>query len=209
MKKVIFSIGFIFIAMSLIFFSFDGINAQTKLRDTPSSQKLKEKDIGPLVKEKNFFDKKLNETGDFTNDFVDNGDGTITDQATGLMWEQGGSKRDKSLYMAKKYVKKLNKKKFAGYNDWRIPTIEELYSLLEPNKSKQLYINPVFSTKPYHCWSADRSDLPTLVEKRGVKRYLTLDYKEGTFSDANEGDQPGGSSASNWSSFIKAVRSLQ
>ena len=57
MKKVIFSIGFIFIAMSLIFFSFDGINAQTKLRDTPSSQKLNKKDIESVVKNFNFFDK--------------------------------------------------------------------------------------------------------------------------------------------------------
>ena len=194
--------------MSLIFASYDGINAETKLRDTPCSQKLKEKDIRTLVKEKNFFDKKLNENDDFTNDFVDNGDGTVTDRATGLMWEQGGSKRDKSLYMAKKYVKKLNKKKYAGHDDWRIPTIEELYSLLEPNKSKQLYINPVFATKPSHCWSADRSGLPSVVEKQ-VKQYLTLDDKEGTFSDAHEGDQPGGSSAGNWSSFIRAVRSLQ
>ena len=50
MKKIIFSFGFIFIAMSLIFLSFDGINAQTKLRDTPCSQKLNEKDIKTLVK---------------------------------------------------------------------------------------------------------------------------------------------------------------
>ena len=209
MKKTIFLFSFIFIAMSLIFLSFDGINAQTKLRDTPCSQKLKEKDIRPLVKEKGFFDKKLNEKGNFANDFVDNGDGTITDRATGLMWEQGGSKKLTSFYTAKKYVKKLNKKKYAGHNDWRIPTIEELYSLLEPNRSKQLYINPVFSTIPTHCWSADRSGLPSLVEKGGVAQYLTLDYKEGTFSDAHDGFQPGGSSAGNWSSFIRAVRSSQ
>ena len=206
MKKAEFLFIFILITMSLIFASYDGINAETKLRNSP--QKLNKKGIETMVKNCNFFDKELNEKGDFPNDFVDNGDGTVTDRATGLMWEQKGSKKEKSDYSAKKYLKSLNKKKYAGHDDWRIPTIEELYSLLEPNKSEQLYINPVFATKPSHCWSADRSGLPSVVEKQ-VNQYLTLDYKEGTFSDANEGDQPGGSSAGNWSSFIRAVRSLQ
>lgn len=92
MKKAEFLFIFILITMSLIFASYDVINAQTKLRDTPSSQKLNKKDIETVVKNYNFFDKELNEKGDFPNDFVDNGDGTITDRATGLMWEQKGSK---------------------------------------------------------------------------------------------------------------------
>ena len=208
MKKVIFSIGFIFIAMSLIFFSFDGINAQTKLRDTPSSQKLNKKDIESVVKNFNFFDKKLNEKGDFPNDFVDNGDGTITDRATGLMWEQKGSKRETSYYYGNKHVKKMNKKKFAEYSDWRLPTIEELYSLLEPNANKQRYIDPVFATKAYHCWSTDESDLPSSAPRNRM-RCLTIDYKMGTVSDAFTADLPQGASFTNDSSFIRAVRSIQ
>ena len=194
--------------MSLIFASYDVINAQTKLRDTPSSQKLNKKDIETMVKNYNFFDKELNEKGDFPNDFVDNGDGTVTDRATGLMWEQKGSKKEKSHYYAKKHVKSLNKKKFAGYDDWRIPTVEELYSLLEPNTNKQLYINPVFAIKAYHCWSVDESDLQSWSPLTRM-RYVTLDYKKGTVSDAYTGSQPGGASVSNFSSFIRAVRSIQ
>ena len=87
MRKFKFSIGFIFITMSLIFASYDGINAETKLRNSP--QKLNKKDIETVVKNFNFFDKEINEKGDFPNDFVDNGDGTVTDRATGLMWEEG------------------------------------------------------------------------------------------------------------------------
>jgi hypothetical protein len=195
--------------MSLIFASYDGINAETKLRDTPSSQKLNKKDIETVVKNYNFFDKELNEKGDFPNDFVDNGDGTITDRATGLMWEQKGSKKEKSGYYAKKHIKTLNKKKFAGYDDWRIPTIEELYSLLEPTTNKQLYINPVFATKAYHCWSTDESDLPTDMDILGLMRCLTLDYKKGTVSDAYAASLPAGASITNDSSFIRAVRSIQ
>ena len=206
MKKAEFLFIFILITMSLIFASYDGINAETKLRNSP--QKLNKKDIETVVKNCNFFDKELNEKGDFPNDFVDNGDGTVTDRATGLMWEQKGSKREKSHYYAKKHVKSLNKKKFAGYDDWRIPTVEELYSLLEPNTNKQLYINPVFAIKAYHCWSVDESDLQSWSPLTRM-RYVTLDYKKGTVSDAYTGSQPGGASVSNFSSFIRAVRSIQ
>ena len=206
MKKAEFLFIFILITVSLIFASYDGINAETKLRNSP--QKLNKKGIETMVKNCNFFDKELNEKGDFPNDFVDNGDGTVTDRATGLMWEQKGSKKEKSDYSAKKYLKSLNKKKFAGYDDWRIPTIEELYSLLEPNTNKQLYINPVFATKAYHCWSTDESDLVAFSVIARV-RYLTLDYKKGTVSDAYIGTEMGGGSITNFWSFIRAVRSIQ
>ena len=206
MKKAEFLFMLILITMSLIFASYDGINAETKLRNSP--QKLNKKDIETVVKNCNFFDKELNEKGDFPNDFADNGDGTVTDRATGLMWEQKGSKKEKSHYYAKKHVKSLNKKKFAGYDDWRIPTVEELYSLLEPNTNTQLYINPVFATKAYHCWSVDESDLQSWSPLTRM-RYVTLDYKTGTVSDAYTGSQPGGASVSNFSSFIRAVRSIQ
>jgi len=206
MKKAKFLFIFILITMSLIFTSYDGVNAETKLRNSP--QKLNKEDIKTLVKKCNFFDKELNEKGDFPNDFVDNGDGTVTDRATGLMWEQKGSKREKSGYYAKKHVKSLNKKKFAGHDNWRIPTVEELYSLLESNTNKQLYINPVFATKAYHCWSTDESDLPYPGVIPG-ERYLTLDFKKGTVSYAYTAALPAGSSAPKDSSFIRAVRSIQ
>ena len=206
MKKAEFLFIFILITVSLIFASYDGINAETKLRNSP--QKLNKKGIETMVKNCNFFDKELNEKGDFPNDFVDNGDGTVTDRATGLMWEQKGSKREKSGYYAKKHVKSLNKKKFAGHDNWRIPTVEELYSLLESNTNKQLYINPVFATKAYHCWSTDESDLPYPGVIPG-ERYLTLDFKKGTVSYAYTAALPAGSSAPKDSSFIRAVRSIQ
>ena len=141
---------------------------------------------------------------------MDNGDGTVTDRATGLMWEQKGSKREKSYYSAKKHVKSLNKKKFAGYDDWRIPTVEELYSLLEPNRNKQLYIHPVFATKPSHCWSIDDSDLP-LVTHIEARRKLIIDYKEGTLSEAymNPHAIPSSGHSVTISSFIRAVRSIK
>jgi len=116
MKKIIFSVIFTLIPMSLILTSHNGISAGTTLRSKPG--KLNLQDVKTGVTKQNFFDKKLNMKGDFANDFVDNGDGTITDRATGLMWEKNGSSKKKSFYYAKKYIKSLNKKKFAGHKDW-------------------------------------------------------------------------------------------
>ncbi len=56
--------------------------------------------------------------------YKDNGDGTITDLNTGLMWIRDAG--DKTLYYDAK-----NSISYAGYSDWRIPTIKELYSLID------------------------------------------------------------------------------
>ena len=52
--------------------------------------------------------------------YVDNGDGTVTDKATGLMWTK------KAVYGRMKWekaVKYCSKLKFAGYSDWRLPAV--------------------------------------------------------------------------------------
>jgi len=90
------------------------------------------------------------------NDFEDLGE-IVTDQATGLMWQKSGSDTSLTYKEAQAYIEQLNRDRFAGYNDWRLPTIEELMSLLEPEKqSNGLYINPLFDAKQQWCWSADK-----------------------------------------------------
>jgi len=59
------------------------------------------------------------------NNYKDNGDGTVTDHATGLMWHKSGSSEVSNYKNAKAVVRELNRNKFAGYNDWRLPTIPE------------------------------------------------------------------------------------
>ena len=102
-----------------------------------------------------FFDKSLNPDGFFNNDFIDHNDGTITDKSTGLMWQKAGSSWMLPNRTAKSYIRQLNKDKFAGYSDWRLPTIEELASLLKKKNSGNLYIDPIFDKKHSRCWSKD------------------------------------------------------
>ncbi|MCK4391257.1 MAG: DUF1566 domain-containing protein [Desulfobacterales bacterium] len=91
------------------------------------------------------------------NEFEDNVDGTVTDHATELMWQQSGSDKYIDYKAAEAYIMDLNRKRFAEYTDWRVPTTEELMSLLEPEKSpNDLFINPVFDKKQSWCWSSDK-----------------------------------------------------
>ncbi len=63
--------------------------------------------------------------------YVDNGDGTVTDSNTGLMWQQGFSASKVTFAEAPGYVDTMNTQRLAGYNDWRLPTIKQLYSLID------------------------------------------------------------------------------
>ncbi len=81
----------------------------------------------------------------------------VIDHATGLMWQKSGSEERLTYQDTESYIKKLNKDKFTGYADWRLPTIPELMSLLEPTqKNDDLYIDPIFDATQFWCWSADR-----------------------------------------------------
>jgi len=91
------------------------------------------------------------------NDFQDNKDGTITDRATGLMWQRAGSDNFMKYQKAEAYIEELNSKKFAGFEDWRLPTIDELTSLLTQEKqSHGLYISPIFDKNQSWCWTSDK-----------------------------------------------------
>lgn len=91
------------------------------------------------------------------NDYLDNGDGTVTDRATGLTWQKSGSPDKLKYEGAKAYIEKLNRDRFAGHADWRLPTVDELASLLEPEeKNGDLYIDPIFDKKQRWCWTSDQ-----------------------------------------------------
>jgi hypothetical protein len=85
------------------------------------------------------------------------GDKVVVDKATGLMWHQSGSDDSMSWGKAKKWVRSLNSRGYAGHHDWRLPTVEEAASLLESSKKNgKLYIDPIFSNMQRWIWTGDR-----------------------------------------------------
>ncbi len=60
--------------------------------------------------------------------FIDNGDGTVTDTRTGIMWAQTDNLGNITWHDAKLYCEYII---LSEYNDWRMPTIEELETLFD------------------------------------------------------------------------------
>jgi hypothetical protein len=83
------------------------------------------------------------------NDFRDNGDGTVTDRATGLMWAKADSGKGLDWEHALAYAADVG---LAGHKDWRLPSAKELQSLVDytrsPDTSASPAIHPVFSCTP-------------------------------------------------------------
>jgi hypothetical protein len=84
------------------------------------------------------------------------GDKVVIEHTTGLMWHQSGSKSHTKWENAKKWVQDLNGKGYAGYQDWRLPTVDEAVSLLEADKkSNNIYIAPIFDKNQLYIWTGD------------------------------------------------------
>lgn len=58
--------------------------------------------------------------------YTNNGDGTITDNVTGLMWQKSDE-----VYTRDEALEALKTFNLANHTDWRLPTIKELYSLMD------------------------------------------------------------------------------
>ena len=85
--------------------------------------------------------------------FTDNGDGTVTDDVTGLMWIQNDDSTTQGKDDACAYCDNLV---FAGYEDWRAPTIEELQTIIDYRYDSPAVDGSVFdiTTVGEHYWSS-------------------------------------------------------
>ncbi len=73
------------------------------------------------------------------NNFIDNNDGTISDLATGLMWQKEDSKKGLDWKDALAFAESL---KLANYTDWRLPNAKELQSIVDYERSLQRTNSP-------------------------------------------------------------------
>ena len=128
-------------------------------RSEPSFLTISE--VESMIRKKDFYDEILNsQAKGFDNLFqarAVNGDKIVLDFASGLVWQQSGSSKNMNYEKANKWIEKLNKKGYAGFHDWRAPTLEEAMSLMESKKrSRNLHIDPAFDKRQQWIWTADR-----------------------------------------------------
>lgn len=89
--------------------------------------------------------------------FVDNGDGTVTDMQTNLMWQKGDNGEKITFDKAQEYCKTL---KLGGYTDWRLPKVDEhntavIVELMMPAHEQDSLAAGPFQIPADFYWSDD------------------------------------------------------
>lgn len=97
-------------------------------------------------------------------DFSNNGDGTVTDQGSNLMWQRCSAPSTEtdcatstpSLYNWDNALAYCNSLSLASNTDWRVPNIKELHSILDASTSSEPAIDtPSFpDTQATYYWSS-------------------------------------------------------
>lgn len=123
--------------------------------------------------------------------YIENGDGTVTDTKTNLMWMQcakgqegprcEGQAQDYMWDSAMSLPIQLNQRGgFAGYTDWRLPTVQELHSLVRLDERPTICSEAFPNTPVDIFWSS------TVVDA-GRKEVWNVYFGSGSMG-SNEGD---------------------
>lgn len=134
--------------------------APTVVFRTTSKMIASDAEIKTAFGSHDFYDAKFNPAGKgLTNQYESNvlqNAPVVMDNATGLMWQQTGSEKALDAKASAEYLNKLNAAAFGGFNDWRLPTLEEAMSLTEAKPANGiLYIDPLFGRDQQEIWTCD------------------------------------------------------
>ena len=106
--------------------------------------------------------------------YTDNGDGTVTDITTGLMWQQSGTPNKMTWKWAMAYCDDLN---LGGYTDWRLPTYAELSRLAYHGKYNTEIYSTYFPDTAWYYWcSYTYSNRTSSTSRVGFGNSLVFPY---------------------------------
>jgi serine/threonine-protein kinase len=102
---------------------------------------------------------------------------------TGLIWQREGAGFSLTWEKAHKYVEYLNHKNWQGRNSWRLPTSEELLTLLRPpSMLRDFGFGSYFSSDVHWLWSSDACSKRTAWTIDLVESYFERLDKDGMAS---------------------------
>lgn len=117
--------------------------------------------------------------------FIDNGDSTVTDRLTGLMWTKNSAESSGTWQQALDYVAGMNSGSHANYNhtDWRLPTVVDLRSLLDVGRSAPMLPSghPFTNMSGSYRWTA------TNYQSSTTKAWIVVPNAGYTASNAKSG----------------------
>ena len=113
---------------------------------------------------------------------VDNGNETISDSKSNLMWKKSDSCADFGYginwFESNDYIEELNEKKFAGFDDWRLAGFDESKSLFcfsvsnRDEDDAEIHIDPLFASGGGHnTWTYEEK--PDYQQYAMIFSYIT------------------------------------
>jgi len=159
-----------------------------------SARVMEEAEVITIIKAFDFFDRQHNNKGaGIANHYEKvvgkNSTDLIVDHKTNLMWQQSGSIERFDFNKLHYQIRQLNLYGYGGFDDWRIPTIEEAMSLMESKLYGELFIDSVFDETQKYIWTSDR-------EKQNFS--WNVSYNDGSCISSHNG----------YECFIRAVRNV-
>ena len=102
----------------------------------------------------------------------------VMDKTTGLMWQDNIDTKTikKNREDAKQYCRSLV---FAGYDDWYLPRIKQLKSIVDNKKRNPAIRDGFKNVKEYHYWSSSPNLSANLIN------VFNIDFKNGQTYNTN------------------------
>ena len=126
--------------------------------------------------------------------YVNNGNGTITDTSTGLMWQQETPDNTMTWEQALSYCENLT---LAGYSDWRLPTRKELRRLVDYSRYNPAINTTYFPDTVSSFYWSSTTTAPYTYTAWGVYFLYGFDYGDDYYVNKSN------------SNYVRAVRGGQ